>query len=127
MCQTILFGVQYVRFRWYIQGHIDLFLYFEPESISQVLNQVIQIHLRINEFHLSGFYLRHIQDIVNQMKKHVVVCLDDLGKLLPFFFVVRFGHKCRETYNGVERCPYVMAHIGEESAFEAVGFFGFFT
>ena len=61
------------------------------------------------------------------MKKHVVVCLDDLGKLLPFFFVVRFGHKRRETYNGIERCPYVMAHIGEESAFEAVGFFGFFT
>jgi len=73
----------------------------------------------------SGFYLRHIQNIVNQLKQKFGIGFDNTGILQHFFFIFYHRKQIRETDNGIERSTYLMTHISQKGRLKLIGFLGF--
>ena len=76
------------------------------------------------ESNAVGFQAGHIQYVVYQPEQQVRVGFDYLEiSALVVYGGISGGKHVRESHNGVQRRTYLMAHIGEERAFQAVGLF----
>ncbi len=81
---------------------------------------------------LPRLNLRHVEDIVDHLQQVAPALGDVLGVISIFVMPDRteelLRHDFREADDGVQRCPQLMADIGEELGFGLAGFFraGFF-
>ena len=74
---------------------------------------------------VERFRINHcqVENIINQFQQQRVVTFDNPNKFFLFFFRFDVNQQIRETYNRIQRRSYLMAHISQESRFQAVGLF----
>ena len=95
------------------------------ERVVDLLHQVDHRAGLDAEIHLARLDARHIEDIVDEFQQQFVVGVDGLDEELLVFGseVVRRGQQVAEPHDGIERCAYLVAHVGEERLLES-GFLG---
>ena len=94
-----------------------------PHHAFLLLHQFVQIEIRIDEFERSGFDLRQIENVADQLQQQCVVVLDNADVLLLLLLRIGQCQNPRETDDRIQRRPDFVAHISEESRLEPVGLF----
>ena len=93
----------------------------EFQRVVYFLAERVQAYRGDGEFYHARFNLGEVQDFVYQLQKPFVVGFHDVVVVLPLLGVGALGNDSGETYDGVERGTYLVAHIGKESRFQLVG------
>ena len=96
----------------------------EYVSVVHLFTQAMDIYRCAGELDNARFDLRKIKNLVDQLQQTFVVGFDNLIIRLAFFRILTFGYQMREADDGIQRCTYLMTHIGEESRLQFVGHFG---
>ena len=91
------------------------------ELLFQIEHHLVDVHIREHKFQCSGFYLREVQNISNQLLQHFIVTLHNFQELYLLLVCRCRGQQFRESDNCVQRGTDFMAHIRQEHRFGAVG------
>ena len=91
------------------------------ELLFQIGHHLVDVHIREHKFQCSGFYLREVQNISNQLLQHFIVTLHNFQELCLLLVCRCRGQQFRESDNCVQRGTDFMAHIRQEHRFGAVG------
>ena len=87
------------------------------ESLRQLVGQVGDPHRRHGHVELAGFHLGQVEDVADQVEQVVAGVAHRPGELhllggeVPLLVV---GQQLGQDQQAVERCPQLVAHVGQE-------------
>ena len=97
----------------------------EAQRPYNLLTHLIHIEFHIVEFERSGFDLRQIENVGNQLQQQFVIFLNN-GYILPSFVgIFGFSDQIRKADDGIQWRADFMAHISQKSRFQTIAHFGF--
>ena len=82
------------------------------EEIDRVLGDGTAICKNLFLCNRQGFYLRQIQNVIDELQQQFIIPLYNIEILHPFFLRHFRGQNTRKTNYCIERSTYLMTHIG---------------
>ena len=126
VCDDLL---QAVRLRFDITSiraqHIAQFhsgLHSHTHGFLHAPDEFVQVGRPVDELQSSGLHLRQIEDVAHKLQQQLVIVFDDTDELLSLRLVVSGGKQVAEPDDSIERRADFVAHVGQESRFQAVRF-----
>ena len=92
------------------------------DALSHRLAHLVEESREVKVFNLYALWflvhLRRFQQIVDESKQQVAVVADDVYKLRPLFSGRRHVEQVGESHDGVQRCAYLVGHVGQEGSLQ---------
>ena len=83
----------------------------ELEQVLDACAEFIEVGRTLLHDNLTRLNTRQVENLINKTLQTVVVALDDLEIFHAFLLRVSLNDDSRETFYGIERSAYFMAHI----------------
>src|SRR5215472_3862452 len=98
-----------------------LFVRLDSGYLQASLDHIRQVEFDAADFHTTGFDLREVEDVVDQIEQAVSGPAEDAHVFALLRAELRFPQEVGDTDDGVHRGPDLVAHAGEEFALGSVG------
>ena len=98
----------------------SFFFQAKPHALFDFFHRLVDIYQWRAEVKSAGFDFGHVQNIIDQLKKQVGICFDDVcifAHLLTIFYI---RQHIREADNRIQRSADFMTHISQKGGFQLI-------